>query len=45
MANYEITVVTITNGNNIVIGANDIILGMKDDATSFVYLKWSAKRT
>ena len=44
MANYEEDVITISDGDIIEIGENDIILGMKDDATTFVVLRWVALR-
>lgn len=42
--NYEEDVITITDGNIITIGANDIILGMYADGSKFVVLRRTDKR-
>ena len=44
MGNFEIDVITINDGDIVTIGPNDKILGMKDDATSFVVLRYASKR-
>lgn len=44
MANYEEDVITISDGDIITIGPNDIILGMKSDGSGFVVLRWVGQR-
>lgn len=44
MATFEIDEITIVDGKLVTIGANDKILGMKDDGSKFYILRWTAKR-
>lgn len=39
MANYEIDEVTVTDGNVVTLNKNDIIVGLKDDATKIIILR------
>jgi len=45
MVNYEMDVVSISDGIIVDIGQNDIVLGMYADGTAFVILRWIAKRS
>ena len=44
MANYEIDVVDIVDGDIVTVGPNDKILGIDDGATEIIILRWVAKR-